>query len=90
LAFCCHVGNANSWLTPPPLPLHATSLEMADPVNSKVVPPQASTNGLDAGKSTWSPPSFMPSLEPSSPDAAVIVMPSEAASWNAAFMASRV
>ncbi len=77
-------------LTPPPLPVQPTSLAMVLPEKSRVVPPQASANGDDAGKSTWFAPSLIPSLEPSSPDAAVIVTPSAAASWNAAFIASRV
>src|SRR5271168_3807991 len=45
------------------------------------VPPQPSTCGLEAGKSTLLP--LAPSLEPLSPEATVMVMPSAAADWAA-------
>src|SRR3546814_18496427 len=45
----------------------------------RLVPPQASTYGLAAGKSTWLPPSATPSPAPLSPDAAHTVTPITAA-----------
>src|ERR1700722_10925257 len=47
----------------------------------RLVPPHASTCGLDAGKSTFRP--VPPSLDPLSPDATQTVMPASAAAWNA-------
>ena len=44
-----------------------------------LVPPQASTLGLEAGKSTCACPSSTPSLEPLSPAATQTVTPSAAA-----------
>src|SRR6185437_2596778 len=61
---------------------HVVSSVMILPLAKRRVPPQARTNGLDAGKSTCCPPSFTPSAEPSSPDAARTVTPSIAASLN--------
>src|SRR6185437_4305436 len=86
-AFFCHTGSVKSLLTPPPvappaLPsFHTVSLDMLVPLPSSFVPPQASTCGLDAGKSTFSP--VAPSLDPLSPDATVIVTPTAAADWHA-------
>ena len=57
---------------------------MVEPLPSSLVPPQARTCGLEAGKSTWLAPSVTPSVEPSSPAATVIVMPRAAADWQAA------
>ncbi len=53
----------------------------------RVVPPQASEYGLDAGKSTDTPVVELAlSLDPLSPDATVTVQPSAAASEIAWFM----
>ena len=58
---------------------------------SSRVPPQASANGLEAGKSTCSLPSSWDwsrmSEEPSSPAATQTVTPKVAASWNRESMA---
>ena len=54
---------------------------MVLPLPSRVVPPHASTCGLEAGKSTLLP--VAPSLEPLSPDAAQMLTPSRAASMAA-------
>src|SRR3546814_90542 len=53
----------------------------------RLVPPQASTYGLAAGKSTWLPPSATPSPAPLSPDAAHTVTPITAAAFNASLNA---
>src|SRR6185312_6243248 len=53
------------------------------PVMRRLVPPQARTNGSEAGKSTCCLPSVTPSVEPLSPDAAQTVTPSAAAAGNA-------
>src|ERR1700735_374450 len=90
----CQTGSAKTVLTPPPpapppnsLPSTASfqtvSLVITPPEAARLVPPQASACGLDAGKSTLLPPSVTPSLEPLSPDATQTVMPSAAAAWNA-------
>ena len=90
----CQAGRAMRALTPPPVepPLsarrpspsfHARSLRLA-PVRSSV-PPTASTNGLEHGKSTCALPSLMPSDEPSSPAATQMVIPISAASCSASF-----
>src|SRR5579883_2196302 len=56
---CCQDGTAKTVLTPPPpaplagLPsFQTTSLTMLAPLVLRLVPPHASTLGLDAGKST--------------------------------------
>ena len=53
----------------------------------RLLPPQASANGLEAGKSTCSPPPLTPSDEPLSPDAMQTVIPKVAAVWKASSMA---
>ena len=55
-----------------------------EPLPWSLVPPQARTWGLEAGKSTWFWPSVTPSVEPLSPAATVMVMPRAAADWQAA------
>ncbi len=60
---------------------------MVELVAIRLVPPQASTQGLDAGKSTWGARSDSPSEEPLSPDATQTEMPNKAASWKAAWKA---
>ena len=55
---------------------------MVLPLPMSLVPPQARTCGLEAGKSTLLP--VAPSLEPLSPAATVMVMPRAAADWHAA------
>jgi hypothetical protein len=57
-----------------------TSSVMALAVPSRRVPPQPSTDGLEAGKSTCASPSATPSLDPWSPAATVTTTPSAAAS----------
>ena len=52
------------------------------PETWRLVPPQARTQGLAAGKSTCALPSSSWSREPSSPEAAQIVTPSSAADWK--------
>ena len=78
-------------LTPPPVApslvassFQTTSEEMVEPLPWSLVPPQARTCGLEAGKSTWFWPPVTPSVEPLSPAATVMVMPSAAADWQAA------
>src|SRR3954452_24773453 len=89
LAVACQVGRGNAALTPPPVALfgpsfQTTSSPMPPPAASVTrVPPHASTNGLDAGKSTWPLRSPTPSSEPLSPAAAQTVTPIAAADWNA-------
>src|ERR1700761_2836311 len=56
---------------------------MVLPLATSRVPPQARTCGLDAGKSTLLLPSLTPSLDPSSPEATVMVMPSAPAEAQA-------
>src|SRR2546422_1193763 len=81
----CHVGFAKTRLTPPPVapPLspsfHTVSLEIDGPEACRRVPPQANTNGLEAGKSTCCCPSFTPTQAPSSPAAQQTVIPRAAA-----------
>src|SRR5262245_65989818 len=86
-------------LTPPPVappcgwPFRTVSDVMVEPEPCRLVPPQARTCGLEAGKSTWFLPSVTPSDEPLSPEATVIVTPRAAADWQAAssaFMACAV
>src|SRR5579863_9724976 len=86
----CQLGKGKTSLTPPPVApsllassFHAVSLVILPPAACKVVPPQASTLGLDAGKSTWFDPSLTPSVEPLSPLAIQTVTPIAAAAWNA-------
>ena len=55
---------------------------MVAPFASSLVPPQASTCGLEAGKSTLFP--VPPSVDPLSPAATVMVTPNAAADWHAA------
>src|SRR5271168_2533769 len=93
LKFDCQAGVAKKLEMPPPLapPLapsfHTVSLAMLLCAARRLVPPQASANGLEAGKSTWSAPSLTPSEEPLSPDATHTVMPMVAAAWSASSMA---
>ena len=78
-------------LTPPPVappldPSFQTVSADTAPVavfTRRLVPPQASACGLDAGKSAWAFPSVPRSPLPLSPAAAVTVTPSAAASANA-------
>ena len=53
------------------------------------MPPQATTKGLAAGKSTVGAPLALPSDEPSSPDAARTLTPIIDASWHAELSAFR-
>src|SRR6266851_2675879 len=96
-AGACQPGRPNVSLTPPPVapppdPLfHTVSADTA-PVagfTRRLVPPQASTCGLDAGKSACAFPSLTRSPLPLSPAAAVTVTPSAAASANAWSSAAR-
>src|SRR5580704_2034613 len=88
LRFACQLGCGNTVLKPPPVAppcgwsFQTTSLEIVDPLPARRVPPQASTCGLEAGKSTWFLPSLTPSEDPLSPDATVMVTPSAAADWQ--------
>src|ERR1035438_9062102 len=91
-ALPCHEGRAKTLLTPPPVApswlansFHTTSETIVAPLASSLVPPHASTCGLEAGKSTLLP--IPPSVDPSSPAATVIVIPSAAADWQAASIA---
>src|SRR3954465_15433595 len=85
LAVACQAGRGNAALTPPPVALFGPSFQTTSssiaPAPSAVtlVPPQARTNGLEAGKSTWAWLSPAPSLDPLSPAAAHTVMPIAAA-----------
>ena len=88
LAFACQEGRGKTLLTPPPvapslfaISFHTTSDAIVVPFATSLVPPQASTWGLDAGKSTLFP--VPPSPDPLSPEAAVMVTPSAAAAWQA-------
>src|SRR5271155_4023398 len=56
---------------------------MVAPESVSFVPPQAGTNGLAAGKSTVGVPLDVPSVEPSSPEAARMVTPMVEASSQA-------
>src|ERR1700691_2323896 len=92
-AFACQLGSGNWLLTPPPVApsllansFHTTSETSVEPLASSWFPPQASTCGLDAGKSTLLP--VAPSVEPLSPAATVMVTPSAAADWQAASSAA--
>src|ERR1700749_2196556 len=84
----CQTGTANTALTPPPPAppwspsFHTTSSATPFAFAVRLVPPHASTYGLDAGKSTWFLPSWAPSLEPLSPDATHTVTPIAAADCN--------
>src|SRR3954469_3412022 len=78
-------------LTPPPVApslfessFQTSSELMLEPEPASLVPPQARTCGLEAGKSQCCLPSVRPSVEPSSPAATVMVMPRAAADWQAA------
>src|SRR6267154_1229399 len=91
----CQEGRGKTLLTPPPVApsllvssFQTISEEMVEPLPSSLVPPQESTCGLEAGKSTWFWPPVTPSVEPLSPAAAVIVMPRTAADWHAASKAA--
>src|SRR5207253_8779220 len=90
-AGACHAGTPRVSLTPPPVArppgpsFHTVSADTA-PVavfTRRVVPPQASACGLDAGKSACAFPSLTRSPLPLSPAAVVTVTPSAAASANA-------
>ena len=87
------LGSGKTSLMPPPVApslfassFHTVSLLMLLPEATNFVPPQASTLGLEAGKSTWFSPSVTPSVEPSSPAATQTVTPMAAAAWNASSM----
>src|SRR5258708_33030205 len=80
-------------LTPPPVeppPLsvrrpgasHQVTSSTDAPVCSNIVPPTLRTNGLEPGKSTWALPSSSWSPDPSSPEAAQIVIPSKRAAFS--------
>ena len=81
-------------MAPPEAPSFQTVSELITPVPAsprRLVPPQASACGLDAGKSTWMP--LCPSLLPLSPAATQTVTPSAAASamaWSRAVRACAV
>src|SRR5271155_3251599 len=86
-----YAGWAKKVLNPPPVaPPSAPSFQTVSLVTvpldeSSVVPPQARTLGLEEGKSTLLEPSLTPSLEPSSPEATVMVTPRAApscATWS--------
>src|SRR5215469_6290321 len=94
-AVACHAGRGNVTLTPPPVapppaPWFHTFSDVMTPVDGcarRLVPPQASACGLEAGKSVCGLPSLAPSLLPLSPAAAVTVTPSAAPSamaWSRA------
>src|SRR6202034_1195047 len=91
--FAWYLGFEKWELTPPPVappsaPSFQTVSDLILPFEPKsLVPPQARTHGLDAGKSTCTPPSGSPSEEPLSPDATHTEIPRSAASWNAALNA---
>ena len=84
-------------LIPPPVapwpgPSFHTVSELITPADvspCRLVPPQASACGLDAGKSAWLAPSVCPSALPLSPAAAHTVTPSTAPSAMAASRAER-
>src|SRR5215467_3891497 len=96
-AEACQAGRPNVSLTPPPVaPPWAPSFQTVSadsaPVavfTRRLVPPQASACGLDAGKSAWDLPSLTRSPLPLSPAAAVTVTPSAAASASAWSSAAR-
>src|SRR5580658_10797892 len=86
-AVACQAGNEKTELTPPPVapPPDAWSFQTTSDwrwplLAVSAVPPQPRTCGLEAGKSTLLP--LSPSVEPSSPAATVIEMPSAAADWQ--------
>src|SRR5271166_396684 len=85
----CQVGSGKTLLTPPPVapPLGRSFQTVSSTIfpleDCRVVPPQPSTNELDAGKSTWLLPSLIPSEEPLSPEATQTVTPMAAAAWKA-------
>ena len=87
------MGRAKTALTPPPLAppegwsFQTISSEMIVPEAISSVPPQPRTCGLEAGKSTLFP--LPPSVEPLSPEATVMVIPSAAADWQASSKAER-
>ena len=100
-AAACQDGRPKVSLTPPPVappeaPSFQTVSELITPVVAlprRLVPPQASACGLDAGKSTWVPVPLWPSLLPLSPAATVTVTPSAAASaiaWSSEVRACAV
>src|SRR5262245_53564648 len=81
-------------MPPPVAPLpdlssfHTVSRPIAPFDMTSFVPPQPTTDGLDAGKSTCNSPSLSPSVAPLSPAAAYTVMFAAAASANSASYAS--
>src|SRR5712672_310980 len=85
----CHGGSGKKPLTPPPLAppaapsFHTVSLRTSPLTACRLVPPHASTCGLEAGKSTCRPASPTPPLDPLSPEATHTVIPISAAAWNA-------
>ncbi len=85
-----YAGSGKKALTPPPVALvvapsfHTVSDAIVVALlASSLVPPQASTLGLEAGKSTCTWPSATPSDEPLSPAATQTVTPIAAAAWKA-------
>ncbi len=96
-ADACQDGRPNASLTPPPVapwpgPSFHTVSELITPVPRsacRLVPPQASACGLDAGKSVCGWPSVCASLLPLSPAATHTVLPSAAASASASSSAVR-
>src|SRR5215813_5967145 len=78
---------------PPPVPtpseFQTCSSLILPAATSMTVPPQPTTYGLEAGKSTCACPSFSPSVARLSPDAANTVTPRCAASRRAAAMTRR-
>ncbi len=72
---------------PPPSLFHTVSLAMAAPEPSSRTPPQPTTKGLEAGKSTCALPSLTPSVARLSPEAANTLTPRLAASCKAEVMA---
>src|SRR5450759_3324546 len=88
-ALAWYAGGSKTSLIPPPLePPCAPSFQVRSSViddteATSCVPPQATTCGLDAGKSAWARPSPTASSDPLSPDAHRTVTPTSAASWKA-------
>ena len=87
LAPDCQPGRGEKLLTPPPvappsMSFHTTSERSLFPDAVMRVPPQVSTHGLEAGKTTCACPSPTPSVTPLSPAAVRTVMFLSAAARN--------
>src|SRR5438445_8022515 len=86
----CQPGGANTALMPPPVApppgpsFHTVSSGRPAAATDSRVPPQASTWGDEAGKSTWARPSPTPSPDPASPEAQQTVTPTAPASAKTA------